>query len=255
MTQEQVNIVATVDGVGLAEKQNTLASFSFSLRAKDESLEKSKRILEEKAGQTMRDLEELNMQLHSPIEQEIVNFKLEHRENGEKYAAGYSSVNQISFTAVVDEKLNDIFKRCLKIDPHMTAPFFSAKEEETEVLKEQAIQKAAEDLKSKLAKECSLLGVSQDKLKIHTWSFNYTGGVPAVGSVNAYGSMGATGPTGAQGAMGITSNNWIQAGQAVYSPAPQKLGTIYQEQIDAKIKLNPGMVSIRMTVRANYVWA
>lgn len=242
--ETKINIVTTVDGVGVAEAKNDLAKFTFSVKAKSESLELAKKQVEELTDVAMEELRALKkkgMKLDGEIQCDLSNYRLEHREAGEKFAAGFQSVNTISFTAVVNEALNDINAVCLKLDPHMNRPIFSIKNREA--LLNQAIQKASDDAKNKLAKECSLLNVSSNKLKIYNWNFGYEGYLPYRGSQGPQGIQGVTGATGPQGSIGTYFNQ-----------PSMKIGSIYLESLDP-VKLDPGAVSVRVVVQVNYVWA
>jgi uncharacterized protein YggE len=252
MTQEkQVNIVVAVDGIGEVSAKNDLATFTMQIRTKDEELKNAEAKLKDKTAQVMKELQDLGMSLHSEISQNTESFRLEHREGSEKIPAGFSATNTISFTVNVDERINDIYKKCVKIDQHIPYPWFSIKEIET--LKTQAIEKAAEDARKKLAKECELVGVAQSNLRVHNWVFSYDGNLPTkvqIGQhVYAYGPSGATGP---QGAIGNTAYLNSMTSNFVL-PAPTKIGSTYQEALD--IKLFTGQVSVKVAVKINYVWA
>lgn len=235
------NIATTIDGSGLVEAKNDRALFNFMIKSKAETLEEAKERLLEKTKSVLKTLEDLKMNLDGDIATSVSNYRLEHRESGEKMSAGYQSVNIITFQVVVDEKTNDIFKACLKIDSHMPQPSFTVKDRE--VLLEKAVVKASDDAKAKLAKECSLLGISQDQLKIYNWKFGYEGYIPSSNNQNYSNAMGATGAIGPQGSIGAYNN---------YQPTMQKAATIYQELLDTK--LEPGKISVRVAVRVNYIW-
>lgn len=249
---ENVIVVTVVDGLGIVEAQNDLAHFTLTLRSKSETLENAKIQTEEKTNQVLKALQSLQdkgMKLDTEIVSSIANYKLEHRESGERTPAGYQSINTISWTTIVDSNLDEIYKTCLKFDTNMNRPYFSIKNRT--ILQDEAIKKASSNVREKLNTECSLLGVSPDKLKIQNWNFGYEGYIPSNTAsqnmyLNGYGGMqGATGPTGPQGSAGPTN----------YSSAAiqMKIGTTYQELLD--YKLEPGSVSVRVAVRVNYIWA
>ena len=238
------NIATTIDGFGSVEAKNDIASFTLTIRSKDENLETAKRQTQEKSAQALREIEKLNLKFHEKWHENVSNFKLEHREAGEKYAAGFQSVNTINFTVEIDEKLDELYKQCMKIDQHMSGPYFNIKNRDS--LNEQALQKASDNLKEKLHKQCSLLGLSPDKLRIYNWTFSYGG---------LYGITGATGPQGAQGSPGVyTGMNgmYYNSSNAFLSPVATKLGSIYQELLDVKIE--PSNAYSSVTVKVNYVW-
>jgi hypothetical protein len=128
----------------------------------------------------------------------------------------------------------------------MPRPVFNVKDRD--ILLEQALVKASENVKEKLAKECSLLGVSTDKLRIQNWNFGYEGYLPTAQNIYMNGSnyIGAMGPTGSMGATGPTGSI------GPIGPVAMKIGTTYQELLDYKIE--PGAIAVRVAVRVNYVW-
>jgi hypothetical protein len=244
--EQQVNIVTTIEGMGVVEAKNDLAKFSLTVKEKNDTLETAKRQVEEKITQVLKDLKSKNMRLDGDISTSVSNYRLEHREGSEKYSAGFQSVGTITWTMFVDENINDVYKTCLKIDSHMQHPWFSIKDRES--LVKEAIHKATDDVKYKLNKECSLLGVSPDALKIYNWHFGYEGYLPVNASVsNQYYNNGLPGVTGFGGTNYLTNNAVSSA------PTVMKLGSIYQELLDTRA-LEPGMVSISVPVRVNYIW-
>jgi uncharacterized protein YggE len=234
------NIATTIDGSGLVEAKNDRATFNFMIKARADSLEEAKAKLADKTKSVLKTLEDLKMNLDGDIATSVSNYRLEQRENGEKMSVGYQSSNIITFQIIVDEKINDIFKTCLKIDSNMPQPIFTVKNRE--VLLEQAVVKASDDAKAKLAKECSLLNITPSQLKIYNWKFGYEGYIPS-NNQQAYGAAGVTGPQGSIGSPGSYGG---------YQPTMQKAATIYQELLDTK--LEPGKISVRVAVRVNYIW-
>lgn len=239
------NIVTTIDGTGIIEVKNDIANFTLSIRSKNDSLETAKKQVEEKTTQFFKEfksLEEAGMKIDGEVSTSMSNYKLEHREGSERYAAGFQSVNTISWSVIVDDKIDNIFKTCLKTDATMSYPFFSIKNRD-ELLK-QALQNAAEDVKEKLNMECSLLGINPKDLKILNWNFGYDGHLSPKAQAQYYGGVqGATGPQGMQGSPGTSGVNYN---------AVMKLGSIYQELLDTK--LMPGTLSVKAAVRVNYIW-
>lgn len=187
------------------------------------------------------------MKLDGKLLTQASNYKLEHREGSEKYAAGFQSIATIAFTVIVDEDLDDIYKLCIKFDAHAQYPIFSIKDRET--LFQAALKQGTEKVKEKLARECALLGVSPHALNIHNWSIGYAGMLPQGAGINSFynNSMGVTGPSGNFGPTGAGESKRFVA-------AAQKLGSIYQECLDY-IPLEPGVVSIQVPVQVNYVWS
>jgi uncharacterized protein DUF541 len=243
----ETNIVATINGVGVVEAANDLATFALTVRTKAENLDASKSGIQEKLKEVVGQLNSLKMNLHKEISTDIMNYKLEHREGTERYSAGFQSEATITFTVVIDENLDEINKTCLKIDKNMFFPFFDIKDRET--LLQQAIKIATDNAKTKLNKECELLGVSTDTLRIFNWSYGYDGFLPIKNTSNMIynNAYGITGPTGPQGSVGPT-------GPSGRISAAQKLGSIYQEALDY-IPLDPGTIVVRVPVEINYVWA
>jgi hypothetical protein len=246
---EQKIIVTVIDGLGIVEAKNDLAHFTLSIKAKSETLDNAKSQVEEKVQQVLKALDKLKtqgMKLDADITTSLANYKLEHREGSERTPVGYQSINTINFTTIVDDNLDEIYKTCLKFDSTMNRPYFSLKNRT--VLQEQAIQKATTDAKQKLNTECTLLNVSSDKLQIQDWKFGYEGYIPSATSQNTYlnGAYGVTGSSGATGPIGPGMNYSSNA-------IAMKIGTTYQELLD--YKLEPGMVSVRVAVRINYIWA
>lgn len=247
-------IVATVNGVGVVEAPNDRATFTLTLKVKDDVLKSAKMQIKEKTAQVIKELESKKMQLDGEIVSAISNYKLEHREGGEKYPAGFQCISHISWSVVIDDTINDIWEHCLKIDPNMPQPLFTIKTRD--IISEQALQKASDNVKEQLSKECGLLGVSPEKLKILSWRFSYDGNLPITAAANAthpyysnnVGVFGATGPQGSMGPLG----DMRTVGAAL--PVFQKLGSIYQECLDPA-KLNPGIVSAKVAVQVSYVWA
>jgi uncharacterized protein YggE len=236
-------VVVAINSVGVAKAPNDRATFTLNIKSKSDSLELSKEQVEKRTVQVLKDLEDKNMSLDGKIETSVSNFKLEHREGGEKYPAGFQSVATVKWTVVIDDNLNDLYQACLKIDSTMNIPSFWVKD--SEKLLEQAANDAADKVKIKLNKECELLGVSISKLKILSWNFGY--GSYATNNVSAYvGIQGATGPQGSQGSPGVTGA--FLNSQPVFT----KLGSIYQELIDTK--LEPGIVSLSVSAHVNYIW-
>lgn len=252
------NIVVAIDSIGVAEVPNDLATFSVTIRERSESLESAKRQVEEKTAHFVRELKSKNFQMEGDISTSFANYKLEHREGGEKYPAGYQATNTITWTCAIDDNLNSLYKRCLETDSHMSLPVFSVKDPVS--VSELALQRAVDNAKDKLKKECDLLGVSQLNLRIFNWNFGYEGYISANANVNtvhgaltsgnfnsnSFGPMGATGPMGAVGMPGPVG----PGGHA--APVVTKLGSIYQELLDTK--LHVGVKSVRVAVRVNYVW-
>jgi hypothetical protein len=240
-------VVTVIDGAGIVEAKNDRAQFTFSVRAKGDVLETAVSQAEEKQRQALSMLESFKdhgMVLDGDVTTSVSNYKLEHREGSERFPAGFQSVSTITFNIVVDDKIDDIYKACLKFDTHMSRPIFNVKDRD--ILLEQALVKASENVKEKLAKECSLLGVATDKLRIQNWNFGYEGYLPTAqniymnGSNYTMGVTGVVGPTGPQGSAGPVG------------PAAMKIGTTYQELLDYKIE--PGAIAVRVAVRVNYVW-
>lgn len=247
-------IVTTINGVGVAQAKNNLASFSLSLRTKGESLTAAKSQLEEKVSEVLGTLSSKNMKLEGEIVTARQNFKLEHREGTERYAAGFQSVATICWTCAVDETLDDVYQSCLKFDSNMPRPSFSHKDRDA--LQVEALAKAKDHVRVTLEKECSLLGVSPKDLKILNWTIGYNGAIntasyntnAVIGSAvngnyymsnTAMGVTGVTGPQGPQGGAGYQS--------------VQKVGSIYQELLDY-VPLDPGNVVVSVPVQVNYVW-
>lgn len=238
------NIVATVDASGIVEVANDRATFTLNIKTKAEHLETAKEQIQERVSFVIKTLKALNMNLDCEIVSSIANYKLEHREGGERYPAGFQSVATIAFTTVIDEKLDSIYEVCNKIDSNITFPIFSIKDRDT--LLKQATDIAAKNVKDRLAKECELLNIDANELKVLSWHFGYDGTIPA----NSYGMMGAT---GAQGPMGHLNANAVGvAGPGGYQATVSKLGSIYQELLDTK--LNPGTVSVKVVVQVSYIW-
>jgi uncharacterized protein YggE len=245
-------IVTTINGLGVSSAKNDLASFTVSLKTKGESLKSSKDSLEEKVSEVLKILSHFHMNLEGEIITARQNFKLEHREGAEKYSAGFQSAATITWTCVIDEKLDDIYKACLKLDSNMFRPSFSFKDPDS--LQIEALQKAKDHVKETLEKECSLLGVSPDKLTIRNWNFGYNGQLAANMAVlsnsnyymnnKAMGATGVMGPTGPQGAQGSPGLPYMGS---------QKVGSIYQELLDY-IPLEPGNITVSVPVQVHYVW-
>lgn len=245
----ETNIVVTIDGTGLVEAPCDLVSFAVDIKAKSESLENAKKQAEEKTRTFIKLLENRSLKLEGAIETTRSNYKLEHREGMERYPAGYQSVNTVKWTCMVDQQLTDLYKHCLEMDRDIH-PLFSLKDRPA--LLEKAINKATESAKEKLNKECNLLGVDPEALKILNWNYGYDGFLPDRKSVsNSYmnsGAYGVTGATGPQGPQGAPGGNYRGG-----APIVSKLGSIYQEELD--VQLVPGNVSASVIVRINYVWA
>lgn len=247
---EQVNIVTTIDGAGTIVAKNDLVTFTLQVKAKDDDLANAQSLLEEHTNHVFKEIEKLKsngMKLHGEINTSISSYKLEHREGNDRVPAGYQSVNMISFTALVDDKLNEIHKVCMKLDKNMLRPLFSIKNRD--VLMEQAIEKASTDAKETFKKECALLDINPNTLKILNWNFGYQGqsfnnsGLSNTRNGGAYGVTGITGPHGAMSS----------GGQSYSEPMISKLGSIYQELLDTK--LIPGNVTVNVTVQVTYIWA
>lgn len=240
-------VVTIIDGSGTVEVLNDLASFTVTVRAKGEELVDAVSASKEKANQVLSMVEGLKSKgFKLELEPEVVvtNYKLEHREGNEKTSAGFQSINTISFTVVVDDKIDDVYKACLKFDSNMSHPAFSIKD--AAPLHEAALKQATDNVKEKLNKECSLLGVDPSNLSIQNWSFGYEGYLPSLNHVTAqnFYSNGARGSTGAMGATGP---------QGPMGPVAIRVGAIYQEPLDYKIQ--PGTHKVSVAVRVNYVWA
>ena len=242
-------IVTTIDALGLVEAKNDRVSFSLSLKSKDESLDLAENKAKEKTAHFINSLGARKMDVDGDISISVSNYKLEHREGSERTPAGYQSISSISWTMVVDGNLDETYRDCLKADPAMLCPTFSIKDRTT--LQEQAYKKAGENVKEKLHKECSLLGIAPEKLKVYNWNFGHEGFLSANKNFVAnayngvYGITGATGPTGPQGSAGP----YMQIGQVVMT----KLGSIYQELLN--YKLTPGTTIVRVPAQVNYIWA
>jgi uncharacterized protein YggE len=241
----EVNIVTTIQGLGVVEAKNDLATFSLIIKSKGETLEEAVKSVKEKTASFLKDLESRKIKFDKDITTSLTNYKLENREGLERYAAGFQSINSISWSMFIDDGLDDLFNTCYKIDPTMAQPIFNIKNRAA--LQEQALQKAGDNLKEKFQKECSMLGISQDKLKAYNWNFGYEGYLPMNKNFanGVYVTQGVTGVTGPQGAQGIYLNN-AQA-------APQKVGSIYQELLN--YKLHPGTTTVSVPVQVNYIWA
>ena len=246
-------IVTTIDALGLVEAKNDRVSFSLSLKSKDESLDLAENKVKEKTAHFINSLGARKMDVDGDVSISVSNYKLEHREGNEKTPAGYQSISSISWTMIVGDNLDEVYRDCMKADPTMPYPMFSIKDRTT--LQEEAYKKAGENVKEKLYRECALLGISPEKLKVYNWNFGHEGFLSANKNFVAnayngvYGAQGVTGPTGPQGAQAV-SGNWMQVGQVVMT----KLGSIYQELLTAP-KLNPGTVTIRVPIQINYIWA
>lgn len=237
------NIVATIIGLGTVEAKNDQATFSLTLRTKGDQLSNVKEQIKEKTSQFLKELETKKMSLVGEITTSISNYKLEHREAGEKYSAGFQSTNDITWTTTIDHNLNDIYEMCLKYDPNMYAPIFSVKNRET--LMAQAVEKSSVNLKEKLNNECKLLNISPEKLQVLKWNFSYGNIYPA--NNPAYTPQGVTGPAGSN-----ATSNYVGFVNAVHQAPVQKLGSIYQELLDHK--LTPGNISITASVNVSYIW-
>lgn len=248
-------IVTTIDGVGSVEATRDLACFTLSVRVKNEDLDQAKSQANEKTTQIMKSLDGLKdkMKLIGEVSTNSLNYKLEHREGGERITAGFQVVTTISFTITVDDNLNDIYKTCLKFDSQMPRPMFSIANTEPHL--EKALQNAADNAQGKLKKECALLGVSTHDLKINNWNFGYEGDLPALNFSSTTKSVHAGG-----GAYAAASNysastlNLVGERDSlnIQSRAMSKLGTIHQELLDSK--LEPGTETFTIAVRVNYVW-
>lgn len=246
-------VVTVIDESATVEAKNDLVHFTLTMRAKSDELESAKSQVKTKSDQVFQMIDGLKaagMKLDGEVISTVLNYKLEHREGNEKMPVGFQSVNTISFTAFVDDKLDDIHKACLKLDPNMMHPRFSIKDAVT--LYEQALEKVSKNVKEKLEKECSLMGIAPSALRIQNWSFGYEGFIRDLNlnAVNNYytnsGYRGPTGPQGATGAVGPTGP--IGAGSVM-----MKIGSTYQELLDPK--LEPGTHSVSIAARVNYVWA
>jgi hypothetical protein len=247
------NIVATVNGFGVVEAPNDRATFTLTVKVKDDVLKSVKNQIKEKTALIIKELENKKMSLDGEISFTTFNYKLEHREGNERYPAGFQSVSHITWSVVVNDKINDIWESCLKIDPNMQTPLFTIKTRD--VISAEALQKATDNVKELLNKECSLLGVSLEKLKILNWKFAYNSHLAVSANVshpyytNNVGVFGATGPQGSMGLPGLGIHNAMLS-----QPIIQKLGSIYQECLDPVI-LNPGTASASVSVQVSYVWA
>ena len=242
-------IVTTIDALGLVEAKNDRVSFSLSLKSKDESLDLAENKVKEKTAHFINSLGVRKMDVDGEISISVSNYKLEHREGNEKTPAGYQSISSISWTMIVGDNLDEVYRDCMKADPTMSYPIFSIKDRTT--LQEEAYKKAGANVKEKLYRECALLGISPEKLKVYNWNFGHEGFLSANKNFVAnayngvYGAQGVTGPTGPSG----ISANYLSVGQVVMT----KLGSIYQELLN--VKLTPGTVTIRVPIQVNYIWA
>lgn len=249
MEKEKV-IVTTIDGLGSVEVKNDRVSLTLSLKSKGENLDLAENQVKEKTNAFLKSLEAQKMNVDGEISTSISNYKLEHRENNERTPAGFQSVNTISWTMVIGDNLGEVYRDCLKVDPTMPYPVFSVKDRAT--LQEQAYKMAGEDVKTKLHKECALLGIPPEALKVYNWNFGHEGFLSVNKNfvANAYtnGAYGVTGPTGALGATGASGASGIVGVQLT-----SKLGSIYQELLN--YKLVPGTITIRVPVQVNYIWA
>jgi len=242
------NIATTIDGVGFVEEKNDLAAFTLTIKSKGETLDLATSQVKEKTNHFLDDLAKIDPKMDMEPSTTLQTFKLEHREGTEKYAAGFQAINTISWIMFVDDKLDDVYQMCLKTDSSTPVPTFSFKDKTK--LQEQAIQKAADNVKEKLNKECMLLGITADKLKVYNWNFGYEGYLPMNKNFvinNGYISGAVpTGPQGSQGVNGVFSN------ASNFVPLPQKLGSIYQELLNFKLK--PGTSSVKIPMQVNYIW-
>lgn len=246
------SIVTTINGVGFVEAKNDRANFTLTIKFKDDSLEVAKNKIQEKSLKVLKDLKDKNLPLDGEISSSISNYKLENRENGERYLAGYQSVNTISFTVIVNSDIDDINKMCLNIDPNMTVPQFFLKNKE--LLLDEALKKASVDIIVKTSKQCNLLGVSSDNLKIKTWNFMHgplDGRLPNYAVYGPVGAIGPTGPMGSAGLNGFLNSSNVQ--HSGYQAPVMKLGSIYQELLDSKLEV--GVTSVTVTAQVTYVWA
>lgn len=242
---QQTTIVTVIDGLGNVEVANDLASFSLILRAKNENLRQATEMLNEKTKSFSLMMEKFKGDLEGEIEQKASNFKLEHREGGEKIAAGFQVCNVIQFTVLITERLDDLFAALSSFDKDLFYPTYSLRN--SEKYSKEAMDLASKNLKEKLIQECALLGVSPDALKIQSWHFGYDGSLNSLNAAQSYRnstSYGVTGSTGATGPTGVTGLNRLSV---------QKIASIYSEELNPR--LIPGSTSFSIAIRANYIWA
>lgn len=248
-------IVTTINGLGVATAKNDLARFTVSLKTKGEALKDSKASLEEKVSEVLSSLSDFNMKLEGEIVTTRQNYKLEHREGNERFPAGFQSYAFIIWTCVIDDRLDDIYRSCLKFDATMARPYFSFSNPDS--LQVEALQKAKDHVKETLEKECSLLNVSTASLTIRNWSFGYNGQLSVNNAVTPYtagnyymnnramgvtGTVGPTGPIGAMSSPGLPSYL-----------VSQKVGSIYQDLLDY-VPLEPGDITVSVPVQVHYIW-
>lgn len=255
MENQVAKIVTTVQGHASFMVPNDLAHFTFTLKTKGEDLALTKSAMQEKIAAAQTELDALKTQgveFVGEISNETLNYKLEAREGNDKFPAGFQVLSVTSFTVKVSDKLDDVHRLCLKLDSVTHFPTFGLSDPAPHEVK--VLDDAAADLHAKLNKECSLLKVSSDDLKIVDWQVGYneflaTNSNRSLGfNYNGvYGVTGAVGPQGPQGSPGITDALSYQV------PMVSKLGSIYQERLDMP-KLNSGTMTFRASVRANYIW-
>jgi Protein of unknown function (DUF541) len=252
MTTPNINpdhIVATIDGLAVLEVPNDLAHFTLAIKAKQDDLNQAKSQIKDKTAKVMKllnDWQARGMQLEGEIITTPLSYKLEHREGRDRMPAGFQATNTFQFTIRVSDDLDEIYRSCLDIDPHMSRPKFSINNKDEAL--DKAITLASENAGSKLARECALLGVDPKALKIRDWHFGYEGILPSATNFSSKGGYyGATGPQGSMSYAGVSGGVFLNAGQV------SQLGSIYQELLDT-VKIEAGSDTFRVAVRVNYVW-
>lgn len=172
------NIVATIQTIGVTEADYDTVKFTGVIRVIEKDKEKAVQSLTDKVKafkETLNTLIDKGFVLvpnSLKSTQTVAEHQIYDRKKHVYVSEGYIGTYQVSFMSEKVELASETYLTLLTVNSlTLNAPVFLFKN--LDALHEKALKDAHFKVMDRLAKECAVLNVNKDSLKIHSWNARY----------------------------------------------------------------------------------
>mgnify|MGYP000983352640 CR=1 FL=1 len=172
------NIVATIQTIGVTEADYDTVKFTGVIQVIEKNKEKAVQSLTDKVKafkETLNTLIDKGFVLvpnSLKSTQTVAEHQIYDRKKQEYVSEGYAGTYQVSFMSEKVELASEAYLTLLTVNSlTLNAPVFLFKN--LDALHEVALKDAHFKVMDRLAKECAVLNVNKDSLKIHSWNARY----------------------------------------------------------------------------------
>lgn len=178
MNMMEKNIVATIQTIGVTEADYDTVKFTGVIRVLEKNKEKAVQSLTDKVKafkETLNTLIDKGFVLvpnSLKSTQTVAEHQVYDRKKQVYVSEGYVGTYQVSFMSEKVELASEVYLTLLTVNSlTLNAPVFLFKN--LDALHEVALKDAHFKVMDRLAKECAVLNVNKDSLKIHSWNARY----------------------------------------------------------------------------------